>query len=286
MEQSDWKRRLFSALAIALVGFVIYMSQIEENPVTGERQHVAISPSQEIKLGLESAPAMAKEMGGEVSPTDPRGKEVQAIGEYIVNNSIAKKGPWNFQFHLLADPNTVNAFALPGGQIFITVGLYKQLQNQAQLAGVLSHEIGHVLERHSAEQMAKSQLGQTLVVAAGATTENQNNSMMIANVVNQMIQMSYSRGDESEADTWGLKLMEEVGFTPYAMIDVMKILKASDGGGGETLEMFKTHPNPDLRIEQIQAYLAEHPPREGLSEGKPLPQVSGGNVRGSLFDFR
>lgn len=274
MEQSEWKRRLFSALAIAVVGFFIYMSQIEENPVTGERQHVAISPSQEIKLGLESAPAMAKEMGGEVSPLDPRGKEVQAIGQYIVSHSVAQKGPWKFQFHLLADPNTVNAFALPGGQIFITVGLYKQLQNQAQLAGVLSHEIGHVLERHSAEQMAKNQLGKTLVVAAGATTENQNSSMMIASVVNQVVQMSYSRNDESEADTWGLKLMQEAGFNPYAMIDVMKILKASDRGG-DTMEMFKTHPNPDLRIKQIQEYLMIHPPQEGLSEGKPLPQISG-----------
>lgn len=271
-QQGNFKGRLIAALAIALIGFFVYMGQVQENPVTGERQHVAISPEQEIRLGLESAPEMSREMGGEVPSNDRRAIEVQKIGDYIVNHTEAGKSPWKFKFHLLADEKTVNAFALPGGQIFITVGLLDKLQTEAQLAGVLGHEIGHVIERHSAQQMAKNQLGQSLIVAVAAGSDQQSQSLMLASVVNQMIQLRYGRHDESQADEWGLKLMEKAGYDPRAMIQVMEVLKAASGGG-RGIEIFQTHPNPDLRIEQINAYLKANPPPPGLSEGKPLDQV-------------
>lgn len=272
----NWWGRLVGAGVIALIGYLLYLSQSQVNPITGEKQHVSMSPNQEISLGLQSAPQMAQEMGGEVASNDPRVLEVQEIGNFLVENTEAKKSPWQFQFHLLKDSETINAFALPGGQIFITLGLYDKLQNQAQLAGVLSHEMGHVIERHTAEHMAKSQLGQFLVIAFGTGVgssggqQSGQDPTMIAQMVNQMIQLRFSRSDESEADTWGLKLMEEVGYDPNSMIDVMNILKKASGSGGGTPEIFQTHPNPDLRIERIQAYLKEHPPRAGLSKGKPL----------------
>jgi predicted Zn-dependent protease len=262
--------RLLIGIAIALVGWFMYMNQVEENPVTGKKQHVAISPDQEIKLGLESAPQMSREMGGEVPSSDPRGQVVQNLGNYLVQNTVAKKSPWQFKFHLLADDKTVNAFALPGGQIFITLGLLDKLENEAELAGVLGHEMGHVIERHTAEQMAKDQLGKTMVVAVGAAASDHGSSpLMIAAFVNQMIQLRYSRNDESEADEWGIKLMSEAGFNPRAMIQVMQVLKAV-GGGGHQVEMFQTHPNPDLRMEQIEDYLKKNPPDPNLSDGHPL----------------
>lgn len=270
--------RLIIGGIIVLIGLFMYWNQIEENPVTGEKQHVAISPDQEIRLGLESAPEMAREMGGEVPANDPRAEEVERIGQKIVEDSDAKKSPWQFKFHLLADSDTVNAFALPGGQIFITLGLYEKLQTEAQLAGVLGHEIGHVIERHTAQQMAKGQLGKWLIVAVGAAASDPNHPganspMMIAAVVNQMFQLHYSRHDESQADEWGLKLLVQAGYDPRAMIEVMKVLKAA-GGKGNTLAIFQTHPDPDLRIEQIEAYLAKHPPPSGLTEGRRLNQAS------------
>jgi predicted Zn-dependent protease len=88
-----------------------------------------------------------------------------------------------------------------------------------------------------------------------------------------MFQLHYGRKDESQADLWGIKLTSQVGFDPRAMIEVMKILKAAGGKGGQTLEIFQTHPNPDLRIKQIEAYLAENPPRPGLKEGKNLKDI-------------
>jgi len=265
--------RLILAIGIALVAWIMYMNQTEENPVTKEKQHVALTPDQEIRLGLESAPEMAKEMGGEVSADDPRTKEVQYIGNYLVSHTLAQKSPWKFQFHLLADPKTVNAFALPGGQIFITLGLLDKLQTEAQLAGVLGHEMGHVIERHSAEQMATNQLGNALAVAVGTAASDQSTApYMIAAVVNQMFQLRYSREDESEADIWGLKLMSQAGYNPRAMVEVMKILKAA-GGRGQTIALFQSHPNPDLRIKQIEEYLAKNPPSSNLSEGRNLKDI-------------
>ncbi len=271
--------RLILALLIALAGLFMYWSNVQENPITGERQHVSMSPSQEISLGLQSAPQMSREMGGELPATDPRAQAVKKIGDYLVNNTTAKKGPWKFQFHLLADQNTVNAFALPGGQIFITLGLYNALQNEAQLAGVLGHEMGHVIERHTSEQMAKNQLGQFLVYAfsTGVGDSGQGYAMsptMIAQFVNQMVQLRYGRKDESESDIWGIKILSQVGYNPYAMIEVMKVLKAATKGkeGGQVAEIFQSHPNPDLRMQDIAEYLKANPPPPGLKDGEKLPR--------------
>jgi predicted Zn-dependent protease len=268
---SSFFTRIMTALIIAGVAWFMYSQHVEENPVTKEKQHVAISPDQEVKLGLESAPQMADEMGGELSESDPREQEVQKIGQILVSHSAAKNSPWNFQFHLLEDNETINAFALPGGQVFITLGLYNKLQNEAQLAGVLGHEMGHVIERHTAQQMAKSQLGKLLVTAFGAAVSDPSsgnqNPAVIAAYVNQMIQLKYSRHDESQADEWGLKLMEASGYNPWAMVDVMEVLKSASGGRGDVPSIFQSHPDPDLRIQQIKAYLKAHPPAEGLSNG-------------------
>jgi len=265
--------RWIIAICIALIGFFMYMNQVEINPVTGEKQHVMLSPSQEVKLGLQSAPEMAREMGGEVSANDPRLKVVEEVGNLLVSKIELANSPWQFKFHLLADTETVNAFALPGGQIFITLGLYNDLKTEAQLAGVLGHEMGHVIERHTAQQMAKSQLGQYFVtaVATGASDgTNNNSSVAVAAMVNQMFQLRYSRGDESASDIWGLKLLEKANLDPRAMITVMNVLKEASKDSSRTMEMFQTHPNPDLRIQQIDAYLREHPPAKQLTEGRSL----------------
>jgi len=271
--------RVIIALIMAAIGLFMYWNQTQVNPITNEKQHVALSPDQEIKLGLESAPEMSREMGGEMPDSDPRVQEVKWIGQKLVDNSDAKKSPWKFQFHLLADPKTINAFALPGGQVFITLGLYNKLTNEAQLAGVLGHEMGHVIERHSAQQMAKSQLGNLLVVAVGTAASDPNQGsgsspMVIAAMVNKMIQLRYSRGDESQADLWGIRILEQVGYDPREMIKVMEVLKAS-GGGGNQPAIFQSHPDPELRIQQIEAELKARPPAPGLSKGRNLSEVTG-----------
>lgn len=252
--------RIIIAGFIVLLGIFMYMTQTEENPITGEKQHVKLTPNQEIKLGLEAAPQMARQMGGELPENDPKVIKVNKIGQGLVSGTVANKGPWKFKFHVLSDQKTVNAFALPGGQIFITQGLLDKLKTDGQIAGVLAHEMGHVIERHSAEQMAKGQLGQFLIVAVGVGASDQNRGntpMIVASVVNQMLQLRYGRKDESEADIWGIKLMSQMGYNPREMIDVMKVLKNEDRAG-RPMEIFQSHPNPDRRIQQIEDYLKQH----------------------------
>ncbi len=268
--------RLLIALVIAAVGIIAYMSRTEVNPVTGEKQHVALSVDQEKVLGLEAAPEMAHKMGGDVDPSDPQARLVEEVGGRVVARSNAGTSPYagNFRFHLLADPETVNAFALPGGQIFITRGLLERLQTEAELAGVLGHEVGHVIHRHSAEQMATGQLGQTLSQAVGVAASDGSDggqrAAMIAAMVNQMVQMKYGRADESESDRYGIDAMAAAGYDPKAMLEVMEIL-AQASGGQRPPEWLSSHPLPETRIQEIREYLRQRPADSGaVSEGRTL----------------
>src|SRR6185295_9854444 len=139
--------------------------------ITGEKQRIALSPDQEIQLGLHAAPEMAAEMGGEMPSNDLGERAVKSMGQQLA--AKLPQNPYQFDFHLLRDPQTVNAFALPGGQVFITSALYRRLENQAQLAGVLGHEIGHVVHRHAAEQMAHAQFYQSIVMDTGVGSGDQ-----------------------------------------------------------------------------------------------------------------
>ncbi len=161
-----------------------------------------------------------------------------------------------YQYHVLADQKTVNAFALPGGQIFITEALLKRLETEGQLAGVLGHETGHVLGRHSAQQAAKSELMSGLVGAATVAGSNSQGggqmAQMASSMVANMLTLKYSRGDELQADELGLKFMYAAGYDPRSMIRVMQILEeASGGAGAQHPEYSSTHPNPGHRIERI-----------------------------------
>lgn len=267
--------RIFIAAFILLIGLVSYYGKSVLNPITGEKQHISLSTEQEIALGLGAAPKMAEEMGG-LDPDENAQALVRKVGESIAGKSVAGKTPYKFQFHLLRDPQTVNAFALPGGPIFITRGLLSRLENEAQLAGVLGHEAGHVVARHSAEHMAKSQLGQSIVGAiyVGSSDEygRGQQSAMLAAVANQMLQLKYGRQDELEADTLGVRVMAEAGYDPRALLGVMKILEESSGGRRQA-EFMSSHPNPGNRQQVIQEAIQKTFPNgvpEGLNKGAPL----------------
>lgn len=266
--RSGFNPRWIIALIIAGIAIVTYFTSTQENPVTGEKQRVAMSPEDEVALGLQAVDEMEAQMGGAIEPPNPQAVRVDQIGAKLLRQLPADI-PWKFDFHLLADPQTINAFALPGGQVFITKGLLDKLQSNDQLAGVLGHEIGHVIERHGAEHMAKGQLGQMLTVAVGVGASDADhsgrNAQLIAAMVNQMMQLKYSREDELESDRYGLKYMMESGYDPRAMLEVMDILEQSAGGGGRQPEFLQTHPAPESRREQIREFLKKagrSPPEE------------------------
>lgn len=252
--------RLIIAAFIMIAGLVTYYGQRQINPVTGETQHISLSPDQEVALGLNSAPQMAQEFGGD-DPSEEDQRRLFEIGKKVVLSSPAAKSPYKFQFRLLADRKTVNAFALPGGPIFITRALYDKLKTDEHIAGVLGHEIGHVVGRHSAEHMAKSQLAQSMVGAAAVATSDEygrgQQGAMIAAFVAQMTQMKYGRKDELEADKFGVHYMSDAGYDPNALIGVMDILEEASGGGQRRPEFMSTHPDPGNRRENIKAEIAK-----------------------------
>ena len=261
--------RLLIALAIALFSIISYYSSTDENPITGDSQRVALTPEQEIVLGLQAAPEMAAQHGG-LSPDPQARQHVDSIGTQLVRaveqmtQVSHRENPFKFDFHLLADEQTVNAFALPGGQVFITEALYDRLETEGQLAGVLGHEVGHVLMRHGAQQLAKQKLTQGLVGAAGVAGGNRESAQMAAAVA-QMVNMKYGRGHELESDKWGVRLTAEAGYDPRSMIDVMRILEEASGGAGPP-EIFSTHPKPANRQAYIKEVIAEEFPR-GVPDG-------------------
>jgi predicted Zn-dependent protease len=271
---------LVAAVVIAIFAVGRYMFQTQVNPVTGQKQHIAMSVDEEKALGLQAAPEMAEKMGGDVSPSDPRAAMVREVGRRLVERSDASRSPYvdNFHFHLLDDSRTVNAFALPGGQIFITRGLFDRLENEAQLAGVLGHEIGHVVNRHSAQQMAKGQLGGLLATAVGIGASDRRDrgqtAAMAAAMANQMLQLRYSRADESEADAYGLRYLAQAGYDPTAMLDVMRILKEASKGEHPP-EFLATHPLPETRLQEIQSILDRTYPDgvpSSLTKGRRFPR--------------
>jgi predicted Zn-dependent protease len=226
-----------------------YFTKTSVNPLTGETQRVALSPEQEIALGMKSAPEMAAQMGG-VSRSEQARALVRRVGERLVSRSLAAKSPYKYSFHVLADPRTVNAFALPGGPIFITEALLRQLKTEGELAAVLGHEIGHVIARHSSERLAKQQLTQgligALVVGSGDYTTAQ-----IGQMVGGMINMKYGREDELESDALGVRIAAEAGYDPRAMVRVMEVLAKASGGSRQP-EFVSTHPAPENRAARIQ----------------------------------
>jgi predicted Zn-dependent protease len=272
--------RLILAVLIALGGIIGYFTHTSINPVTGEKQHVSLSPAQEVALGLQSAPRMAAEMGGALRPDDPMQQLVSQVGMRVLHNSDAAKGPYtdNFHYIVLADDKTINAFALPGGQVFITRALLVRLKNEAQVAGVLGHETGHVIGRHTSEQMAKSELGRSLATAFVIGNDRDRtgglSSAVIANTVNKMIGLHYSRADESEADQFGLQFMTEAGYNPNGMLGVMQVLlQTEQANGGHPPEFMMTHPLTQERIDAIKAWIAQHYPNgipSSLTFGREL----------------
>jgi beta-barrel assembly-enhancing protease len=256
--------RLIAALVVAAIALFSYFGSSVFNPVTQEKQHVAgITPEQEVALGLQAAPEMAQQFGGE-DPDPQLQARVDKVGERLVAKSAAGQTPYRYDFHVLNDPETINAFALPGGQVFITEGLLRRLETDGQLAGVLGHEIGHVVARHGAEHIAKQQLTQGLTGAAVLATydpsdPSSRNSAAVAAMLGQLVNMRFGRQDELESDQLGVRFTSEGGYDPRSLIKLMQILEESSKGNRPP-EFFSTHPNPENRIQRIQEAIQERFP--------------------------
>ena len=237
MRRGSWKFRIFIGLVIVAFALFQKWQNSEKNPYTGRVQNIDMTAEQEIAIGLQSAPEIAKQHGG-LYPDQRFQTIVDAVGNKLVNNSMARETPYEYEFHLLADDQTINAFALPGGQIFITYALFKQL-NEAQLAGVLGHEIGHVIGRHSAERIAETNFWRTVAMGASVGAE----AGGIVAGIGQNTLLTNGRDDELESDDLGIRFMIRSGYDPEEMIQVMEVLKKA-AGPNRVPEFQSTHPDP------------------------------------------
>lgn len=246
--------RLFlPLLAATLVGCPV-------NPATGERQLILISESQEIQMGREGSQQVEAVMG---LYDDPALQEyVNEIGQELAAKSEKPGLPWSFK---IVDDVVVNAFALPGGFIFVTRGILADFNSEAELAGVVGHEIGHVTARHSAEQISRAQVAQLGLVAGTVFVPEFSPYANLAGSGLGLLFLKFSRDDERQADDLGFRYMTRAGYDPTQMVEVFDMLgRVSQAAGGSSIpNWLSTHPDPGERRERMQRALAE----AGVSDG-------------------
>jgi predicted Zn-dependent protease len=254
-----WRRtaaRACNVVAIVL-GVALGVSPLtgcETNPTTGRSQAIIFSWADEVALGTQETPKMVQEFGGEVARADLR-EYVSRVGMSMAattgqDDPVLGQLPWEFK--LLNSP-VANAFALPGGKVFMTVGLASKMTNEAQLAGVLGHEIGHVAARHANERIASGTYAQMGLAIGGALLGGSEVGQIAAQIAEQgagFWLLSYGRDQENESDALGLRYMTRVGYDPLGQYQVMQILAKMEQQGRPP-EFLSTHPYPEKRMENI-----------------------------------
>jgi predicted Zn-dependent protease len=242
---------LFTLSAAAVFG----AAACAVNPATGQREFSLVSEGQEIAMGRQADPEIVAQLG--LYPDSAVQRYVSDLGLRLAAVSERPDLPWTFR--VLDDP-TVNAFALPGGFIYITRGILTHLESEAQLVGVLGHEIGHVTARHSASQMSRAQLAQIGLVAGMVFSETVRDYAGVASQSLGLLFLKFGRDDESQADELGIRYMTREGYDPRELAGVMRMLSRTSqlaSGGGRAPEWLSTHPDPDNRSEAILAQVAE-----------------------------
>jgi predicted Zn-dependent protease len=226
------------------------------NPATGKSEISLVSESQEIALGNETAASTRASIG--LYPDSGLQRYVRGIGLRMAAVTERPALPWSYE---VVDDPEVNAFAAPGGKIFITRGLMAYLGSEAELSGVLGHESGHVTARHTARQITRSQLA-SLGLAAGSILSSQVAS--VAGGIQQglaVLFLSYSRADEAQADDLGFRYLRRVNYDPREMSNTFATLGRVEGlsGGGKVPTWAATHPDPGDRLAKAQQRAASVP---------------------------
>ncbi|HET9251104.1 MAG TPA: M48 family metalloprotease [Candidatus Eisenbacteria bacterium] len=223
---------VFGVILAGLVVVILAMSQ--KNPYSGRVLPVEMTPEDESALGTHMAPWMSQQLGGLDPDTDAQGM-VTAAGDRIAGAAVAGGSTYRFQFHVLADTALAEAYALPGGHIFLTRGLLERLENEAQLAGVLAHQVAHVLARHTVKPFTRAD------TTAGA--------------VRRVLDRTYGVEEETEADTLSVRLLGNAGYDPRALIELLRVAEeATRLGGGRGFSL--RHPFPEDRRKLLNEAIA------------------------------
>jgi predicted Zn-dependent protease len=243
----------FPPLALAVI-LGLTLGACATNPVTGRREVSLMSEAQEIQLGQQADGEVRREMG--IYDDPELTGYVEGIGLRLAHASERPNLPWHFA---IVDSPAVNAFALPGGYIYLTRGIMPYLRNEAELAGVLGHEIGHVTARHAAQAYTRSTGAQIGLVLSEIFIPQ---TRPLANVAQSgvgLLFLKYGRDDELEADGLGAKYEARTGWDPASvpafLTTLGRIDEATDRKG--VPNWLSTHPQPADRVQKIQATVAE-----------------------------
>jgi predicted Zn-dependent protease len=246
---------------IALLVSALFMATgCSTNPATGEKQLNWMSADRERALGAEAAPQFVKQYGGDI-PSDSIQQYVSDLGNRLA--AVSERPDLEWEFHAV-DSGVINAFALPGGKVFITRGLMKELTSEAQLAGVLGHEVGHVTAQHIGQQMTRAMIITGIGVGVGVAGQQSDEDWMKVlgvgtSVGGGLYMLSYGRDQETQSDELGVRYMTRLGYNPIGQVQVMKVLKRASGGGAG-VEFLSTHPYPDTRIKFLNQHIREKYP--------------------------
>jgi predicted Zn-dependent protease len=242
------------------------------NPVTGESELALVSEAQEIEMGRDADRQIVASMG--LVEDEALQSYVSELGTRMARSSERPELPWTFR---VVDDPTVNAFALPGGFIYVTRGMMSHLTSEAQLVGILGHEIGHVTARHSVSQISRSQLA-SLGLGLGMifAPEELQPLGQVAGAGLQLLFLKFSRDDESQSDELGVRYMTRIGYDAAELADVFAMLErlGEDSGAGVPA-WASTHPAPGDRRESILAQAEAHPDAQRVARPEYHSRVNG-----------
>ena len=249
---------------LILVSLVAWVLSCAVNPVTGKKELMLMSESQEIQLGAQSDTQVIQTYG--LYPDAKLSTYISQIGQKLAK--LSQRSNLTFHFRLLDSP-VVNAFAIPGGYVYITRGILAYLNNEAELAGVMGHEIGHVAARHSAKQYSKAQLAQLGLGLAYVFSENFRKYAGLANFGTQMLFLKFSRDYERQADALGVQYASKAGYDARQMAVFFQTLdRLTPSGQGALPYFLATHPNPKERIQNVRRLAQEWQRKLGKKQWK------------------
>lgn len=246
-------------LALALLPIAALSTGCVENPATGRTYFQSYDRQQGIDLGRQVAPELIAEYGGAINDSTIN-TYVRNVGMSMTQHTEGDYStlPWEFT---VLNSDVINAFALPGGQVFISRALLEEMTTEAQMAGVLGHEIGHVTAEHINERSFRQTLLQLglIGVAIGAEQADSDLAGLAVPAVaagGGVLLLSFDRNQELESDKLGMRYMTKAGYNPKAQLEVMEILGAASAGASQQLEFFSTHPHAETRIKRIKELLS------------------------------
>jgi predicted Zn-dependent protease len=253
--------RIPSMMIVLLMAALAFLT-CAVNPVTGKRELMLVSEEQEIAYGVEGDKEIVAEYGVVDNP---------AVADYVntIGQNMCKltHRP-NLEYHFrVLDTSVINAFAVPGGYIYVTRGILAYLNDEAELAGVIGHELGHVAARHSMQQMSKLQLAQLGLGIGMALSEKLNKYSGLAEFGVNMLFLKFSRDDERQADDLGVEYGTKARYDTYRMASFFETLERLSPSDGTSLpEWFSTHPNPANRVEAVKGKTAEWQQKAALGQ--------------------